>query len=145
MIQVDYVVDFYMWLIEVKKYYDGVVYMKKFLEFIGVLENSFNIIKESKVWLLFFEMGKLFLKNFGDDLELQVCKNEIMNLYFGVIFYQIYVGVSGNIVRIYICEYGKNVVNSVDNEDFNDDVVDIVDDLFELLQDDEIYIIFDLM
>lgn len=145
MTQADYVADSHMRPTEVKKYYDGAVYMKKFLEFIGAPENNFNIIKESKVWSLFYEMGKTLAKNFGDDPESQVRKNETMNSYFGVILYQIHVGVSGNTARTHIREYGKNVVNSVDNEDFNDDVADIIDDLSESLQDNEIHTTADLM
>lgn len=145
MTQADYAADSHMRPTEVKKYYDGAVYMKKFLEFIRAPENNFNIIKESKVWSLFYEMGKTLAKNFGDDPESQVRKNETMNSYFGVILYQIHVGVSGNTARTHIREYGKNVVNSVDNEDFNDDVADIIDDLSESLQDNEIHTTADLM
>ena len=145
MTQADYAADSHMRPTEVKKYYDGAVYMKKFLEFIGAPENNFNIIKESKVWSLFYEMGKTLAKNFGDDPESQVRKNETINSYFGVILYQIHVGVSGNTARTHIREYGKNVVNSVDNEDFNDDVADIIDDLSESLQDNEIHTTADLM
>lgn len=142
MTQADYVADSHMRPTEVKKYYNGAVYMKKFLKFIGAPENNFNIIKESKVWSFFYEMGKSLSKNFGDDPESQVRKNETMNSYFGVIFYQIHVVVSGKTARTYIREYSKNIVNSVDNEDFNDDVADMVDDS---LQDDEIYTTSDLM
>ena len=85
MTQADYAADSHMRPTEVKKYYDGAVYMKKFLKFIGASENNFNIIKESKVWSLFYEMGKSLSKNFGDDPESQVRKNETMNSYFGVI------------------------------------------------------------
>ena len=76
MTQADYAADSHMRPTEVKKYYDGAVYMKKFLDFIGAPKNSFNIIKESKVWSLFYEMGKSLSKNFGDDPESQVRKNE---------------------------------------------------------------------
>ena len=102
MTQADYAADSHMRPTEVKKYYDGAVYMKKFLDFIGAPKNSFNIIKESKVWSLFYEMGKSLSKNFGDDPESQVRKNETMNSYFGVILYQIHVGVSGNTARTHI-------------------------------------------
>ena len=68
-----------------------------------------------------------------------------MNSYFGVILYQIHVGGSGNSARTHIREYGKNIVDSVDNEDFNDDVADVVDDLSDSLQDTEIHTTSDLM
>lgn len=84
----DYAANSHMRPSEVKKYYDGAVYMRKFLQFIGAPENNFNIIKDSKAWSLFYEMGKSLSKNFGDDPESQVRKNETMNSYFGVILYQ---------------------------------------------------------
>ncbi|CAJ1227966.1 hypothetical protein LZY01_00020 [Levilactobacillus zymae] len=145
MTQADYAADSHMRPTEVKKYYDGAVYMKKFLGFIGAPENNFNIIKESKVWSLFYVMGKSLSKNFGDDPESQVRKNETMSSFFGVILYQIHVGVSGNTARTHVREYSSNIVNSIDNEDFNDDVADMVDDLSESLQDDEIQTTSDLM
>ena len=146
MTQADYAADSHMRPTEVKKYYDGAVYMRKFLEFIGTSKNKYNILKESKVWSLFYEMGKSLSKNFGNDPESQVRKNETMMSYFGVILYQIHVGVSGITSRTHIREYGKNIVNnSADNEDFNDDVADMVDDLSESLQDDEIETTSDLM
>lgn len=146
MTQADYAADSHMRPTEVKKYYDGAIYMRKFLEFIGTSKNKYNILKESKVWSLFYEMGKSLSKNFGDDPESQVRKNETMMSYFGVILYQIHVGVSGITSRTHIREYGKNIVNnSADNEDFNDDVADMVDDLSESLQDDEIETTSDLM
>lgn len=146
MTQADYAADSHMRPTEVKKYYDGAVYMRKFLEFIGTSKNKYNILKESKVWSLFYEMGKSLSENFGDDPESQVRKNETMMSYFGVILYQIHVGVSGITSRTHIREYGKNIVNnSADNEDFNDDVADMVDDLSESLQDDEIETTSDLM
>lgn len=145
MTQADYAADSHMRLTEVKKYYNGAIYMRKFLQFIGAPENYYNIVKESKVWSLFYEMGKTLSKNFGDDPESQVRKNETMNSYFGVILYQMHVGVSGNTARTHIREYGKNVVNSENNEDFNDDVADMVEDLSDSLQDDHIHTISDLM
>lgn len=145
MTQADYAVDSHMRLNEVKKYYDGAVYMRKFLRFIGAPENNYNIVKESKVWSLFYEMGNTLSKSFGNDPESQVRKNETMNSYFGVILYQIHVGVSGNTARTHIRQYGKNVVNSDNNEEFNDDMADMVEDLSDSLQDDDIRTTSDLM
>lgn len=76
MTQADYAADSHMRPTEVKKYYDGAVYMRKFLEFIGTSKNKYNILKESKVWSLFYEMGKSLSKNFGDDPESQVRKKD---------------------------------------------------------------------
>lgn len=145
MTQADYAADSHMLLKEVERHYNGAVYMHKFLQYIGAPENNYNIIKESKVWSLFYEMGKSLSKNFSNDPESQVRKNETMNSYFGVILYQIHVGVSGNTARTHIREYGKNIVHSPDNEDFNDDVADIVGDLSDSLRDAEIHSTSDLM
>ena len=145
MTQADYAADSHMYPKEVEKHYNGAVYMRKFLQYIGAPENNYNIIKESKVWSLFYEMGKSLSKNFGDDPESQVRKNETMNSYFGVILYQIHVGVSGNTARTHIREYSKNIVHSTDNEDFNNDVADMVDDLSDSLHDAEIHSTSDLM
>src|SRR5699024_11412125 len=46
----DYARDSRMRLTEVEKYYNGAVYIKKFLEFIGAPATSYEIIKESKSW-----------------------------------------------------------------------------------------------
>src|SRR5699024_12119243 len=58
----DYARDSRMRLTEVEKYYNGAVYIKKFLEFIGAPATSYEIIKESKSWSLFYEMGKVLKK-----------------------------------------------------------------------------------
>lgn len=58
MTRADYAADSHMRPTEVEKYYNGAVYMKKFLEFIGTSSKNFNIIKENKVWGLFYEMAR---------------------------------------------------------------------------------------
>lgn len=131
----DYARDSRMRLTEVEKYYNGAVYIKKFLEFIGAPATSYEIIKESKSWSLFYEMGKVLKKEFGDDPEAQVKKNETMESYFGVILYQTHVGVVGNTARTHIRDYGRYIVSTADNKEFNEDVQDIVEDLSESIQD----------
>ncbi|UZN41749.1 hypothetical protein LDX54_08270 [Lactobacillus sp. IBH004] len=146
MTQADYAADSHMRLNEVKKYYDGAVYMRKFLQFIGAPENAYNIVKESKVWSLFYEMGKSLSKNFGNSPDSQVHKNETMNSYFGVILYQIHVGVIGNTARTHIRQYGRNVVNNSDNNrKFNNSITNMVDDLSDALQNNDINTTSDLM
>jgi len=46
-----------------------------------------------------------------------------MSSYFVGILYQIQVGVSNYMAGAHICEYDKYIIDSVYNEDFNDDDV----------------------
>lgn len=117
------------------EYYLGAVYVKKFLEFIGAPETSYNIVKESKTWTQFQVMGKVLNNEFGDDAEAQVKKNETMQSYFGIILHQMHVGVTGNTARNQVRDFGKYIVKSSENNDFNDEVIDFVDDLSDAIQD----------
>ena len=117
------------------EYYLGAVYVKKFLEFIGAPETSYNIVKESKTWTQFQVMGKVLNNEFGDDAEAQVKKNETMQSYFGIILHQMHVGVTGNTARNQVRDFGKYIVKSSKNNDFNDEVIDFVDDLSDAIQD----------
>lgn len=134
----DYARDSKMKLKEVEKYYQGSIYMQKFLEFIGAPKTSYGIIKDSKSWSLFYEMGKVLNREFGDDVEAQVKKNETMQSYFGMILYQTHVGVVGNTARTHVRDYGKYIVSTSNNSEFNDDVSDIVDDMSESIQEEEV-------
>lgn len=138
MTRADYAHDARMRPTEVDKYYHGAIYVKKFLEFIGAPATSYGIIKDGKSWSLFYEMGKVLNRQFGDDPEAQVRKNETMESYFGVILYQTHVGVVGNTARTHVRDYGKYIVSTADNSDFNEDVQDVVEDLSEVLQDSEV-------
>ena len=145
MTRADYAADSHMRPTEVEKYYNGAVYMKKFLEFIGTSQRNFNIIKENKVWTLFYEMGKVLSKNFGDDPESLVRKNETMESYFGIILYQMHVGVVRNTARNHVHDYAKNIVTTANNDRFNEDVVDNVEELADALQENQINNTEDLM
>lgn len=145
MTRADYASDSHMRPTEVEKYYNGAVYMKKFLEFIGTSSRNFNIIKENKVWGLFYEMGKALSNNYGDDTESQVRKNETMEAYFGLVLHQIHVGVNGNTARNHIRDFTKNIVVTPNNEAFNEDVIDVVEDLADALQESQINSTADLM
>lgn len=138
MTRADYARDARMRSSEVEKYYYGAIYMKKFLEFIGAPVTSYEIIKDSKSWSLFYEMGKVLNKEFDNTPEAQVRKNETMESYFGLILYQTHVGVVGNTARTHVRDYGKYIVATADNNDFNEDVQDIVEDLSESIQDAKI-------
>ena len=90
-------------------------------------------------------MATSLSKNFGDDPESQVRKNETMNSYFGVILYQIYAALVETLSKLIFVNMGKTLSTVLNNEDFNDDVADTVDDLSVSIQDDEIYTTSDLM
>lgn len=145
MTRADYAADSNMKLTKIDNYYNGAVYMKKFLEFIGTSSKNFNIIKENKVWSLFYEMGKILSKNFGDDVESQVRKNETMESYFVLVLHQIHVGVTGDTARNHVRAFTKNIVTTPNNESFNEDVTDVIEDLADSLQDSQINSTADLM
>src|SRR5699024_10870475 len=46
-----------------------------------------------------------------------------------------HVGVVGNTARTHIRDYGRYIVSTADNKEFNEDVQDIVEDLSESIQD----------
>lgn len=131
----DYARGSHMRPTEVEKYYQGAICMKEFLEFIGAPTTSYDIIKEGKSWSLFYEMGKTLNSKYGNDPESQVRKNETKESYFGMILYQTHVGVIGNTARTHLRDYGKYIVSSVDNNNFNNDVQDVVEELSDSIQD----------
>lgn len=134
----DYARGSHMRPTEVEKCYQGAICMKEFLEFIGAPATSYDIIKDSKSRSLFYEMGKTLNSKFGDDPESQVRKNETKESYFGMILYQTHVGVIGNTARTHLRDYGKYIVSSADNKNFNNDVQDVVEELSESIQDAQV-------
>lgn len=58
-----------------------------------------------------------------------------MQSYFGIILHQMHVGVTGNTARNQVRDFGKYIVKSSGNNDFNDEVIDVVDDLSDAIQD----------
>ena len=95
MTRADYARDARIRQKEVEEYYQAAIYIKEFLKFIGAPATSYDIIKDSQSWSLFLEMAKKLSKEFGDDAEAQVRKNETMQSYFGLILYQTHVGGNG--------------------------------------------------
>ena len=66
---------------------------------------------------------------------MNLAKNETMQSYFGIILHQMHVGVTGNTARNQVRDFGKYIVKSSENNDFNDEVIDFVDDLSDAIQD----------
>lgn len=130
---------------EAEKYYQGAVYMREFLKFIGADEDNYNIIKENQIWSPFYEMGKSLANNFDDDADSQVQKNETMRSYFGLILHDLHVGVSGTPARTHMRDFTKNIVKSPNLNEFNDEVSDAVEDLADTLQERPINNTTDLM
>ncbi|SDN00958.1 hypothetical protein [Limosilactobacillus mucosae] len=123
---------------EAERYYQGAVYMREFLKFIGADENNYNLIKENQIWSPFYEMGKSLTNNFGDDADSQVQKNETMHSYFGLILHDLHVGVSGTPARTHMRDFTQNIVKSPNLNEFNDEVSDTVEDLADTLQESPI-------
>lgn len=138
MTRADYARDARIRQKEVEEYYQAAIYIKEFLKFIGAPATSYDIIKDSQSWSLFLEMAKKLGKEFGDDVEAQVRKNETMQSYFGLILYQTHVGVTGNTARTHLRDYGKYIVSTASNSEFNEDIQDDVEDLSEAVQDAEV-------
>ena len=130
---------------EAERYYQGAVYMREFLKFIGADENNYNLIKENQIWSPFYEMGKSLTNNFGDDADSQVQKNETMHSYFGLILHDLHVGVSGTPARTHMRDFTQNIVKSPNLNEFNDEVSDTVEDLADTLQESPINNTTDLM
>lgn len=130
---------------EAERYYQGAVYMREFLKFIGADENNYNLIKENQIWSPFYEMGKSLANNFGDDDDSQVQKNETMHSYFGLILHDLHVGVSGTPARTHMRDFTQNIVKSPNLNEFNDEVSDAVEDLADTLQESPINNTTDLM
>lgn len=131
----DYAIASHMKLSKAKEILHGAQYMKKFLEFLGASETSYDIIKDSQTWSLFQEMGKKLNRKFSNRPESQVQKNETMESYFGVILHQIQVGVKGSTARTHIRDYGKYIVSTSNNQKFNSEVQGIVEDLADSIKE----------
>ena len=141
----DYAAGANMKLKKATEYYHGAFYMREFLKFIGTTPQNFQLIKENKIWALFLELSKSLAKNFADDAESQVRKNQTMESYFGFILHQIHVGVTGNTARNHARDFMRCIVATENNEKFNDAVFDVVEDLADSLQESSIDTTADLM
>lgn len=123
---------------EVKANYDGVVYMKQFLDYIGAPEDAFDIIKDARIWSLFYTMGITLRKNFSNDPSSQVQKNRTINSYFATILYLLHVGTEGKHARTQIREYGSNIVSTSANYKYNDEAEDLSFDLSEEIKEHKV-------
>lgn len=122
---------------EIRDYYNAAVYINEFLDFIGS-PNSYKIIKDAKIYALFDEMGKTLEKNFDSSDDAQVQKNETMKTYFGLILYQLHVGIENNTGRNRLRDYRRYIINTSRNNEFNEEVDEIIDDIAESIEEKEI-------
>lgn len=120
---------------EVKSNYDGVVYMKQFLDYIGAPEDAFDIIKDARIWSLFTAMGDTLRNKFSNDLSSQVQKNRTINAYFATILHLIQVGTDGTDARSKIREFGTNIVSTSSNYKYNDEIEDLAFDLSDEIKE----------
>ncbi|CAI2629530.1 hypothetical protein AKUH4B410M_10900 [Apilactobacillus kunkeei] len=119
----------------VRANYDGVVYMKQFLDYIGAPADAFDIIKDARIWSLFYTMGLTLKKNFSNDPSSQVQKNRTINSYFATILYLLHVGTEGKHARTQIREYGSNIVSTGANDRYNDEAEDLAFDLSDEIKE----------
>lgn len=135
----DYAENANMKVKEVQNYFNASILMREFLEFIGAKENLYRIIKESGTFSLFFEMGKTLNKEFNNDMDSQVIKNQTKNTFFAFVLSVIRSGGGDNSFKAsHIREYTKNIIKSKDNSEFNSEVEEYVDELQDTLQEQEI-------
>ncbi|ALJ31641.1 hypothetical protein APS55_05105 [Apilactobacillus kunkeei] len=138
MTEADYADSSKLDLKSVKSNYDGVVYMKKFLEYIGAPEDGFEIVKDARIWSMFTAMGDTLRNSFSNDPSSQVQKNRTVNSYFATILFLISVGNEGNNGRTNIRDYGTDIVSSSANSKYNDEIEDLAFDLSDDLKDRKI-------
>ncbi len=120
-------------------YVEAAKYMKCFLDFIGASENDYSIIKETQTFSLFREMARTLdqSKEFGEDEDSQVRKNETERSFYALILYQIKMG-NGGTTAYQLRDYRQQIVKTGHNNEFNSDVSDAVDDIEDGMQDAQI-------
>lgn len=109
--------------------YDGVVYMKKFFEYIGIPDNSYDIVIESKIWSLFTTMGNTLKSRYTDSPDDLVKKNQTMQTYFATILYHMNQGYQDSDARQELRRFGTDTVKKNRIDSFNEEVEDITDDI----------------
>lgn len=109
--------------------YDGVVYMKKFFEYIGIPDNSYDIVIESKIWSLFTTMGNTLKTRYTDSPDDLVKKNQTMQTYFATILYHMNQGYQDSDARQELRRFGTDTVKKNRIDSFNEEVEDITDDI----------------
>lgn len=122
---------------EVKDEFNAVVLMREFLEYIGVPQDSYYIIKETETYSVFYEMTKTLRTTFGKSEDSEVNRNETKLTFFVWVLSRIGQGAGGT-MAYEERDYKKNIIKKKENNEFNSEVEDIVDDIQDNLLEHEI-------
>ena len=113
---------------EVKDNFNAVVLMREFLEFIGVPQDAYYLIKETGTYSVFYEMTKTLRTTFGKSEDSEVNKNETKLTFFVWVLSRIGQGAGGT-MAYEGRDYKKNIIKKKENNEFNSEVEDIVEDI----------------
>ncbi|WP_283618316.1 hypothetical protein [Ligilactobacillus hohenheimensis] len=122
---------------EVKDNFDAVLLIRDFLDFIGMSQDSYYLIKETGTYTVFLEMTKTLRTTFGKGEDSEVNKNETKLTFFVWVLSRIGQGAGGT-MAYEGRDYKKNIIKKRANNEFNAEVEDIVDDIQEDLSEREI-------
>lgn len=125
----------------VENMYDTICLIRSFLNFIGAKENDYFIIKELKMYSIFLETIK-DLKKYFNDKEDEISRNYAVDNFFAWLILQINQGNVGNEkLTNNARSYRKKLFQ---NEEFNNDVEEVVDDIQEKFHDNLVNDVKDL-
>lgn len=122
---------------EVKDNFNAVVLMREFLEFIGIPQDAYYLIKETGTYSVFYEMAKTLRTTFGKSEDSEVNKNETKLTFFVWVLSRIGQGAGGT-MAYEGRDYKKNIIKKKENNEFNSEVEDIVEDIQDDLLEHEI-------
>ena len=111
--------------------------MREFLEFIGVPQDAYYLIKEIGTYSVFYEMTKTLRTTFGKSEDSEVNKNETKLTFFVWVLSRIGQGAGGT-MAYEGRDYKKNIIKKKENNEFNSEVEDIVEDIQDDLLEHEI-------
>lgn len=118
--------------IEINNRINAVIYMKDFLNFINAKENAFHIIKDTQLYNPLYEMAKKILKQYpkkGPEYELS--KTTAFALLSRMI-------ATGGETVYEMRDYYKEILSTASNNEFNNNLEEIVDNLRDEFEKSEI-------
>lgn len=122
---------------EIEANIDAIKLMKEFLSFINADDNAYHLIKETDTFSLFYEMGKTLNSTFSSGMDAEVQKNQSKDSFFTWILCNISKGAGGT--KAYeFRDYKKNIIKQKENNQFNEDVEDVIDDIQDIVSEHSI-------
>lgn len=122
---------------EIEANIDAVKLMQEFLSFINADDNAYHLIKETDTFSLFYEMGKTLNSTFSSGIDAEVQKNQSKDSFFTWLLCNISKGTGGT--KAYeFRDYKKNIIKQKENNQFNEDVEDVIDDIQDIVSEHSI-------